>query len=375
MAQTTAQSGPSGRVIQLDFIRGLAILAVMKYHFITVPVQNRFLAGIDLAGHRLGWMGVDFFFVLSGFLVGGLLVQELLKSHDLRIRRFLVRRAFKIWPAYYVFLIFQLVLRRHPWKTFFWQNFLNVQNYAGTSLNHTWSLAVEEHFYLLLPPLLLVCFRRFSKALPVTLAAICLLVLAGRVFTVYALKQPDPQWLTHARIDGLLFGVLLSWAFYARPEIFDRISRKRVLLAIAFVCGFAVALQQGPHTAFMASFGYTINYLALGSLFLLVYQYRGRLSETLLYRGIAWIGLYSYGIYLWHISVTTPVARATAGLPASVHWGVLLCAQYVVATMMGVLMTKAVEAPMLKVRDRVFPRGQATLAPADPVLSSEQTAA
>jgi peptidoglycan/LPS O-acetylase OafA/YrhL len=64
----------------LDFIRGLAILAVMEYHFMTVPVANPLARAFEFAGKRIGWMGVDFFFVLSGFLVGGLLVQELLKS-------------------------------------------------------------------------------------------------------------------------------------------------------------------------------------------------------------------------------------------------------------------------------------------------------
>ena len=370
MSMTAHQLKPSGRVIQLDFIRGIAILGVMKYHFRTVPVSNRFAASIDVLGHRLGWMGVDLFFVLSGFLVGGLIVQELLKSHDLRIRRFLVRRAFKIWPAYYVYLMFQVALHRHPWRTFVWQNFLNVQNYAGTSLNHTWSLAVEEHFYLLLPPLMLVCFRRYRKLLPLILAAICLVVLAGRVFTVYGLKLGDPQWQTQARIDSLLFGVLLSWMFYSRPETFQKISRKTAILAAVFASGMVIALQQGPHTPFMSSFGYTMNYLSLGSLFLILYKYRGRLSETWLYRGIAWIGLYSYGIYLWHIAITSPVAQATARVPASIQWGVLLCSQYVVATVMGVFMTKLVEAPMLKVRDRVFPRGQATMAPVDTLKSS-----
>src|ERR1700710_225304 len=127
MDRAIPRQAPS-RVIQLDFVRGVAILAVMKFHFSTIPVHNKLAAAVDYAGGRLGWMGVDLFFVLSGFLVGGLIVQELLNSHNLQIGRFLARRALKIWPAYYAYLLFQVVVRRHPLGSFVWQNFLNVQN-------------------------------------------------------------------------------------------------------------------------------------------------------------------------------------------------------------------------------------------------------
>ncbi len=86
----------SGRVIQLDFVRGIAILAVMAYHFNRAAVQNPLARGFDFVSRRVGWSGVDLFFVLSGFLVGGLLVQELLKTDGLHVGRFLVRRTMKI---------------------------------------------------------------------------------------------------------------------------------------------------------------------------------------------------------------------------------------------------------------------------------------
>jgi peptidoglycan/LPS O-acetylase OafA/YrhL len=70
-----------------------------------------------------------------------MLVQELLKTGEIQIKRFLARMMFKIWPAYSSYILFQMVLRRHPPASFVWQNVLNVQNYAGTSLEDTWSLA------------------------------------------------------------------------------------------------------------------------------------------------------------------------------------------------------------------------------------------
>lgn len=143
------------RAIQLDFIRGIAILLVIGHHAITLPSTNVWACSFVYFEKHVGWMGVDIFFVLSGFLVGGLLMQELTKTGSLRVGRFLIRRTMKIWPAYYLFIFYQIALHRHPRSTFLWQNLLNVQNYAGTSLRHTWSLAVEEHFYLILPFLLL----------------------------------------------------------------------------------------------------------------------------------------------------------------------------------------------------------------------------
>jgi len=357
-----------GRVIQLDFVRGIAILAVMAYHFHTVPVQNPVARGFDFVGKRIGWIGVDLFFVLSGFLVGGLLVQELLKTDTLRIKRFLLRRMMKIWPAYYVYLLFQIVIRRHPLGTFAWQNILNIQNYAGTSLDHTWSLAVEEHFYLALPPLMLLLYRIRSlrERIVSILLGCCFLVLWGRIISVYLSHGGDPQWKTHARIDSLLFGVLLSWIFYTDRRRFDRWINHRLPLALVVLVGLSFALYEGRHTTLMWSFGYTFIYLAMGALLLLSYGYEGKMTRSFFYRLIAAIGVYSYGIYLWHLSVRDPLSNICSHLPAYSRWGALLVSQYLAAIILGILTTKAVEFPMLRLRDRLFPRGPANLPPAHP---------
>lgn len=356
------------RVTQLDFVRGIAILAVMAYHFRTVPVHNPVAQGFDFARKQMGWMGVDLFFVLSGFLVGGLLVQELLKTDGLRIGRFLFRRMMKIWPAYYVYVLFQIVTRRHPLSTFAWQNILNVQNYAGTSLNHTWSLAIEEHFYLALPLLMIFIYRtrRLRERIVPILIGCCFLVLCGRIVSVYLLHGDDPQWKTHARIDGLLFGVLLSWIFYTDRPRFERWINHRLLLTLTVLAGLSFALYEGRHTQLMWSFGYTVIYLAMGALLLLVYGYEGKATSSFPYRVVAAIGVYSYGIYLWHLSVRDALVAACSHLPASSRWGALLISQYLAAIILGVITTKAVEFPMLRLRDRLFPRGPANLPPAHP---------
>ena len=359
----------AARVVQLDWVRGLAILLVIGFHAIKLETNNPFARAGAFIGNRIGWMGVDLFFVLSGFLVGGLLIQEITRTGQIQVGRFLVRRMLKIWPPYYFYLLFQIVLHRHPLQSFVWQNLLNIQNYAGTSLKHTWSLAVEEHFYLLLPFLLVQVYRnRFIRShLDACLVAICAGVLLVRIASFPFAGAERIQWQTHTRLDALLFGVLLSRILYASRERFEQLLRHKAISATLGISVFVIALVAPIYdSAYLATIGYTVNYLCFGALLLLVYGYRGPLVRTWSYRAVAWIGRYSYGIYLWHLSVREPLAHLMARLPTSVAWLALLAAQFAAAIVLGALLTKLVEFPALRLRDRLFPRGVAQLAPENP---------
>jgi peptidoglycan/LPS O-acetylase OafA/YrhL len=356
-------------VVQLDFVRGIAILLVIDFHAIFLPTGNIIARANHFVGTRIGWMGVDLFFVLSGFLVGGLLVQELTRTGNIQVQRFLVRRMMKIWPAYYFYIVFQIVVRRHPLDSFLWQNLLNIQNYVGTSLKHTWSLAVEEHFYLALPVVLLLIYKRRALRVRIrpVLIAICAAVLCVRIVTFPISGAVRVQWETHTRLDSLLFGVLLSHLLYASRDRFDRLLQYRVVLGALGIAVFAIALLQGgAGTAYMSTLGYTVNYLGFGALTLLIYGYHGALIRSRVYKAIAWIGTYSYGIYLWHLSVREPLASLARRFPDSIAWLFLIVAQYSAAIVLGFIVTKLVEFPVLRLRDRFFPRGVAELPPANP---------
>ncbi|MBK9638567.1 MAG: acyltransferase [Bacteroidetes bacterium] len=135
-------NSPSRRS-ELDFLRGVAILLVLFRHYL----YNDYL-------YDIGWIGVDLFFVLSGFLVSGLLFKEFKITNSVNYLNFLIRRGFKIYPVFYLFITFTILwkikihspleLRCLVGEIFF------LQNYVGNMWSHTWSLAVEEHFYLLL---------------------------------------------------------------------------------------------------------------------------------------------------------------------------------------------------------------------------------
>ena len=152
-------NGGASRVIQLDVLRGIAILLVLGAHSVLTPADGGHLRNPIMLWFRFGWTGVDLFFVLSGFLVGGLLMQEFRQSGRIGVLRFLIRRGFKIWPSYYAYLaitalvLYPLTGRAIPSWQLMWPGLIHLQNYLGTPFGHTWSLGVEEHFYLFLPPL------------------------------------------------------------------------------------------------------------------------------------------------------------------------------------------------------------------------------
>ena len=202
----------------LDLLRALAIIVVVVYHAA--------LFGFKLPGRvdRFGWIGVDLFFVLSGYLIGGQLLAPLARDQRIKLGRFFTRRALRIMPAYFVVLAIYFLLpswREYPEMSQpLWKFLLSVQNIAlhgGTAFSHAWSLAVEDQFYLALPFLLLFLYRRPRAAIIVP----CLIVIGGIALRAFlAAQNPSVDggvsfrgfqaWIyypTWTRLDPLVFGV------------------------------------------------------------------------------------------------------------------------------------------------------------------------
>jgi len=356
------RSPTQGRSVELDFVRGIAIFVVMGYHFHTVRTGHAWVHALEIPLKSFGHEGVNLFFTLSGFLVGGLLLRQYAQSGRIGARRFIVRRIFKIWPAYYVLILFHALAGRHPRDTFLWQNLTHMQNYFGTSIAQTWSLAVEEHFYLFLPALLILLahFRLRANALIAVMAGLCVLVLTARCVAVSNGDLAGAFNYTQYRMDSLLVGVILATIYWMKPEVWRTlVARKRWLIgAVGLLLVWLVFAT--PHIALDESIGYTIQAIGFCALIMLVLEHSGSLRSTWVYRGLAWLGVYSYGIYLWHSLALAPgdylIHKASAlGVPPLAAWPVVILAQFVIAAGLGYLTTRAVEFPFLRLRDAMFP--------------------
>lgn len=368
------------RSIELDFLRGIAILAVMGYHFRSVDPGLTIVSIVQYPFTHFGREGVNLFFTLSGFLVGGLLLKQYAERGAIDARRFIVRRIFKIWPAYYVLIAFHAIVRRHPLDTFLVQNLTHLQNYLGTSISQTWSLAVEEHFYLFLPAVLLLFarWRLGARGILALLGLVCLSVLAMRSVAVAQGRLDAAFGYTQYRIDSLLAGVMLAVVYWMLPDLYRRFARQTWLL-VALVAGLAAWLGFAtPHYALDESIGYTIQSIGFVALIVLMLEHAAAIRHTWWFRAVAWVGVYSYGIYLWHSLALAPgdafIAKATgAGVPRLVIWAAALALQSAIAIGVGYVTTRAIEFPFLRLRNALFPALRDTSAPATGSMRTAQS--
>ncbi len=379
-----------GRRLDLDVVRGLAIVLALGWHFSGEQSGNALLDALTWPGRMFGWAGVDLFFVLSGFLLGRLVLTEQARTGRFDGRRFTIRRLLKLWPVLYVFLAVQALFGPEPWTSYLWQNALHVQNYAGTSLTHLWSLAVEEHFYLALAVLFpFVARRRGSpRMLAAILVGILVAALALRIWgAMNGLSDVRLQWRTHFRVDSIAAGVLLALVSVHWPESFERLrSRRRLLLGVLAV-GTVHLVTVGKLGAVGSTIGFTVAYLTAAALLLLLYRAAWIPRARWLTVPMAGLGRYSYGIYIWHVFAAAVVLDLLPGWdPESATAGAQVV-KYAAAITVGVVATVVVEKPVIRLRDRLLPaatgvgvgspvhHGEPTALRAHPPAPALQTAA
>jgi peptidoglycan/LPS O-acetylase OafA/YrhL len=360
------------RLKRLDVLRAVAVILVLIHHGEVLVIFN-----------KMGWVGVDLFFVLSGFLISGLFYSEYKKRGAIDYPRFFIRRGLKIYPAFLVMIVATFVARRitglpNPRGAYVRELFF-VQNYKLGMWQHTWSLGVEEHFYIFLPILLLVMialsgnrqnpFRRIPLIFG-CIAVICILLRAATVHFANPVLFTSPMVTnpTHERIDSLFFGVLLGYLCHYYPDAITKwITRPFVSVAmgllIAVFLSTCFIFDRSSH--FMLVFGLTLLYLGFGGLIIMSLQIRDvlppKLARPLETVGtvFAFIGAYSYSIYLWHI----PFQAFSGGVvrrlfhvefsPVGRFWF------YFAGSMIfGILMARLIEFPVLKLRDKLFPSPQ-----------------
>jgi peptidoglycan/LPS O-acetylase OafA/YrhL len=275
----------------LDGLRAIAVGAVVLFH--TWP-----------ALFPGGWAGVDLFFVLSGYLITQILVRELEATGAISLKRFYIRRALRLMPALAVlilaFLAFSAVaendLRRAGLDALiaatYLTNWARAFGWGASAIGHTWSLAIEEQFYLVWP-LLLIFLMRLSR--PRLIVSLLLLAAIGWRLTLYAGGASVPRiyngFDTHA--DPLLIGCLLALAPRALAGRFA---------ALALLLLAALVLLMDFKSAFAQTFGFALVG-ATGAWLIAAASAEGWLKSALSWAPLVFLGKISYGIYLWHFPI------------------------------------------------------------------------
>jgi peptidoglycan/LPS O-acetylase OafA/YrhL len=288
------------KIPQLDAVRGIAILLVIIHNTDSFPSLH--LGPISVHG----WMGVDLFFVLSGFLITGILLDA--KRSDGYFRNFYARRCLRIWPLYYSLLIFMLVILPHlrpsdaliiserssPWWAYpvFLQNFF-VANPEGAvgALGVTWSLAIEEQFYLIWPWVV----RYFSSA-QIKRIAIGVILLSPPLRLLLVHHGVDIYSNLFCRLDGLMAGALL--AVLVRSETFAPSKYVKSAWAV-FLIGASLAVLADNQQARWIAFSMT-SLASLSLVYLSLFSPWAWIQRLFRNRFLIYTGTISYGLYLLH---------------------------------------------------------------------------
>ena len=341
-------SQTSDRIAQLDGLRGIAVSLVVLFHY-----GAGFPAGsmLDAIASR-GWIGVDLFFVMSGFLIGGIVIAN--KNTGNLLLVFYTRRFLRIFPLYYALLAAVGILALlHPmpdlrnlafYALYTQNNLFGLTGDPGSPwLQPTWSLAIEEQFYLILPAIVLLTS---PKSLKVTLVAGIVAAFFLRVLG-YLIPVKDPQafalFLTPCRCDGLFYGVLL--AILIRDGVAPRLIK---LLYVGFglcIVGF-VATSGGNSVLFAVALS------LLGPAFfcavaLSIVHRDGPIAWVTQIRMLRWLGIRTYAIYLFHMPALM-VARGVFKAAAN-HSSGLSVFPALALTLFGAAASwRFVEAPLIR---------------------------
>jgi len=362
----------NNRLRELDFLRGIAIILVlMRHQYITDWTT------------KIGWIGVDLFFVLSGFLVSGLLFKEYLKFGNIKPGLFLIRRGFKIYPIYYLtyFLYLTPKIIKHQFE---WSGFLSdmffVQNYVyawGYAYVPSWSLAVEEHFYLGFTFFLWLAIKyywidknenlktKISKFEVIVLAIMVLCLCMRIVSNVYFPENEDKNFtMSHLRMDSLFAGVLVSYLYYFKKQnlinVFE--SNKIILMIICASLLSFTPFIDFEDSFFVRTFGYSFLYISFSILliyFLINKQINQRLNALFSQKGvdiISKIGFSSYSIYIIHgfVNFLSNVINSFV-LNKFLNQTSMFFITCIISILSGLFITFYIEKYFLNYRNKYFP--------------------
>ncbi len=365
------------RIHGLDTLRALAVTLVVLHHYVL------FVSGANTFGWvgEIGWVGVDLFFALSGYLIGNQIFQALRSAGGLGLGRFYARRLLRTLPNFYAVLALYAL-----WPAFrgdapmlpLWKYLSFTQNIGlepGTAFSHAWSLCIEEQFYLLLPAcaLLAVALGRRKDgpggSLHWVWAGFALAFAAGMAVRagLWLHGQDDVHWLhfyykfiyysSFCRLDELLAGVALALLKNFHGGIWARLMEQGRMLLAAGIAACALALRcflVDHYGMWTTIFGFPL--LALGCALLIL---AALAPDSPLHRvrvpGASRLALWSYAVYLVHKQVSVLAAKPLDEAGYGPEHPLTIVLALVASVLAGWLLFRLVETPFMRLRERYVP--------------------
>lgn len=305
-----------------------------------------------------GFIGVDIFFVLSGFLITSLLLQEWDRAHGIHLRAFYLRRARRLLPALGLMLLgVGALVAIFPWyyqgRVSFGAATLSVVFYAANwvdafastpnhlalgPLAHAWSLSIEEQFYLLWPGILLICLRRRIGPRGLLAGLLLLVVLTSierGVLWQYNVAG-DPYYRTDTHADGILLGCALAVArsWPKTSEALKRVFRSTALavLACGVLLGLALALTLNSGFLFLGGYAF----VSVSSAIVIGHAVSAQTSIVARFLALPvlrWIGERSYGVYLFHVPIILLLSKGRIGVPTPVAFAIQVAVTFAVTAL------------------------------------------
>jgi len=368
-------SRPAQRLYGLDSLRALAILIVLMYHYRVVVSREPLFGFIS----ELGWTGVDLFFVLSGYLIGNQVLGALARREDFSVRLFYARRFFRTLPNYFVVLALCLSVPALLGKGAapLWSYITFTQNLAmrpGEAFTHSWSLCIEEQFYLLFPLIALLLLRRYRSPASAwwLLAGASLVAIALRSFMLQRHGGADIGGLDYyqyiyytsvTRFDELLPGIAIALLKNFHRDAFERLlahGHKLFVAGLALVAFASYGFDTYWYRSgigvdyFWTACGYTLLVWGFALLVLSALSPVSWLNRVRI-PGAASVAIWSYAIYLIHKPLfkllKSPVTGA--GISTDGYAGMAIIMLASIAA--GWLLFRAVETPFMQWRARLVP--------------------
>lgn len=384
---------PSHRANGLDTLRALAIALVFMYHYMVFVSREPTFGWAS----EVGWVGVDLFFVLSGYLIGNQLFAGLARGETLSLKFFYARRALRTWPAFWVvlaayFLFPSAMGGKEPPPLWQFLSFTqNIQLRPGTAFSHAWSLCIEEQFYFVLPLVVLLALRigtrRGQAWLLLALLVVVAVVARASLWSVYGREDfgaikgyyPNVYYATLCRFDEFVPGLAVALLKNFHPQLWQRVTAHgRANFALG-VTATTLMLWAMYRSYYIDGYGYgfamtAFGYSAVAAAFaLLVISALSPASPLQRVRipGAYHLALWSYSIYLSH----KPLAHILNQYGQQHGWSssATLAAITTASVVLGAVLYRLVEAPFMQLRDSRFPGNfvRPRTAQSDPISSAE----